>query len=86
MWTSEELERMSRMSITSMEKSELADLMDVKIDASLPLEERREQFCQQIKNPYCFKCGKLAVQLIFDPDGPPFEQLIADYLRRKAQG
>ena len=35
------------------------DIRDVKIDRSLPVEERMKSYVEQIKNPYLFKVGKL---------------------------
>ena len=36
----------------------LVDIQDVSVDPNLPKEERIAEFVRQIKNPYCFKCGK----------------------------
>ena len=36
---------------------ELVDIRDVKIDRTLPSDERIRSFIEQIKNPYCFKVG-----------------------------
>lgn len=35
----------------------LVDIRDVKIDRSLPVEERMKSYVEQIKNPYMFKVG-----------------------------
>ena len=43
----------------------LADLQDVIIDPVLPSEDRLLSFVQQIKNPYCFRCGKFTVHAEF---------------------
>ena len=39
----------------------LVDIRDVKIDRSLPVEERMKSYVEQIKNPYMFKVGKTIV-------------------------
>ena len=43
----------------------LVDIRDVKIDRSLPLEERMKSYVEQIKNPYMFKVGKTIVRVSY---------------------
>ena len=44
---------------------ELVDIRTVKIDKNLPQTERMAEFIRQIKNPYCYKCGKVIVNISF---------------------
>ena len=44
---------------------QLVDIRDVKIDRSLPSEERIKSFIEQIKNPYQFKVGSTVVRVSF---------------------
>lgn len=44
---------------------ELVDIRDVKIDRTLPSEERIKAFIQQIKDPYQFKVGTTVVHVSF---------------------
>ena len=44
---------------------QLVDIRDVKIDRSLPSEERIKSFIEQIKNPYQFKVGNTVVRVSF---------------------
>ena len=60
-----DLEAMKNVDIRTVDPSELVDISDVKIDVSLPREERVKQFVEQIKNPYCYKCGKIIVKVTF---------------------
>ena len=53
-------------------------LRDVSTDQSLPKEERIAEFIRQIKNPYCFRCGKFTVQAQFADNGVS----LADYLKQ----
>ncbi len=46
-------------------KEQLVDIRDVKIDRSLPMEERVKSFIEQIKNPYQFKVGDTVVKVSF---------------------
>ena len=45
--------------------SQLVDIRNVKIDRSLPSEERIKSFIEQIKNPYQFKVGDTVVKVSF---------------------
>ncbi len=43
----------------------LVDIRDVKIDRSLPVEERMRSYVEQIKNPYMFKYGTTIVRVSY---------------------
>lgn len=43
----------------------LVDIRDVKIDRSLPVEERMNSYVEQIKNPYMFKVGNTVVRVSY---------------------
>lgn len=44
---------------------QLVDIRDVKIDRTLPTEERIKSFVEQIKDPYRFKVGDVVVKVSF---------------------
>jgi len=44
---------------------QLVDIRDVKIDRTLPTEERIRSFVEQIRNPYKFKVGDVVVKVSF---------------------
>lgn len=79
MLNSEQLDKMSRMEITGIDKSDLADIQSVKIDTSLPLIERMQNYLEQVKNPYCFMCGETPVQISFKSDGKGLDDLLKNY-------
>ena len=43
----------------------LVDIRDVRIDRSLPVEERMKSYVEQIKNPYMFKVGNTVVRVSY---------------------
>ena len=43
----------------------LVDIRDVKIDRSLPVEERMRSYVEQIKNPYMVKYGTTIVRVSY---------------------
>jgi hypothetical protein len=56
--------------------SGLVDIKDVSVDKSLPKEERIADYIRQIKNPFCFKCGKYTVRVRFAENGPTLEDCL----------
>lgn len=58
----------------------LADIRDVSVDQSLPKEERLAEFLRQIKNPYCFRCGKFTVRAQFANNGVTLEDCLKQIL------
>lgn len=43
----------------------LVDIRDIKIDRSMPVEERMKSYVEQIKNPYMFKVGSTVVRVSY---------------------
>lgn len=58
----------------------LADIQDVSVDPNLPKEERIAEFLRQIKNPYCFKCGKFTIRARFNLNGPSLKDCLKQIL------
>ena len=58
----------------------LADIRDVSVDQTLPKEERIAEFLRQIKNPYCFRCGKFTVRAQFATNGVSLEDCLKQIL------
>ena len=67
--------------IRTVDKSTLVDLMSVQIDDALPVSDRIASFVEQIKNPYCFRVGNVAVKVKYKDSGPTFQQNFEDLLR-----
>ena len=44
---------------------DLVDIRDVKIDPSLPVEEKMRSYIQQIKNPCLYRYGDIIVRVSF---------------------
>ena len=67
----------------TVDRDELVDIRDVKVNAALPQRERALDFLRQIKNPYCYKHGKYVVKVRFSDTEVSLEERIADYIRSK---
>lgn len=58
-----------KFDIRSVDRSKLRNLDQVKIDISLPCEQRVKNFVEQIGNPYCYMDGDVVVSLGFSDTG-----------------
>ncbi len=61
-----------------MQNEDLVDIRDVRVDETLPKEERVKDFVRQIKDPFRCKCESFTVISKFAKNGPSLE----DCLRR----
>ena len=59
----------------------LVDIRDVSVSKELTREERISEFIRQIKDPYCFKCGRFTVRACFAADGATLEDCIKGIIR-----
>lgn len=75
-----EAEKMRSVKIEDVDKNELVDIKDIKIDLNQPQSERLRNFISQIKNPYCFKCGELVVKVKFADTDKTFAERLGEYL------
>lgn len=85
MITSGELEVMAQQNIETMDREEMVDISAVHIRQDLPHEEKILDFLEQIKNPYCFRCGDIPVKVSFSDNGPKLDQVLQDYFIRIKQ-
>ena len=78
------LERLGK--IKAAGKSEFVDINDIKIDPSQPVDFRLNNFLDQIKNPYYFRCGEVPVIIAYSDSGNTLsEKLEAHFIRQKTR-
>ena len=77
------VDEMKNVDVRTVSRDDLVDIRDVHIDRSLPKEERIRSFVQQIRNPYCFKCGNVVVKTSFADTDVTLEERMEHYLRSK---
>lgn len=75
-----DFEALKRVDVREVDLDTLVDIRDIKIDESLSREQRVADFIQQIKNPYCFRVGNVAVSVGFAENGATFEEQMGYYL------
>ena len=75
------LQEMKNVDVRTVNRDELVDINDVHIDRTLPQTERIRSFVQQIKNPYCFKCGNIIIKTSFADTDRTLEDCMEHLLR-----
>lgn len=81
--TKERLLEMQNVDLMTVDKSELVDIRNVKVNKDLDIKERIADYVKQIKNPYCFLYGDVVVKVSYDENGKPLEKLLENYLKNK---
>lgn len=74
------LEEMRNVDPRTVNRDDLVDIHDVKIDPHLPKEEKIKSYIEQIKNPYCYKDGNTVVKITFADTDRTIEDCIHHYL------
>lgn len=82
----QQLIQMSHQNMEEVKKENLVDISTVKINDTLPPKEKVVSFLEQIKNPYCFLCGKTPVHICFSDGAPSLDKLLAIYFIHLKQG
>ncbi|MBS6212587.1 MAG: hypothetical protein KH812_21360 [Proteus hauseri] len=76
-----DFEALRQVDVRTVDPDTLVDIKELDIDKTLPREQRMAEFVRQVKNPYCFKVGKVAVSVGYSGDGLNFEQRMEHYLQ-----
>lgn len=59
----------AKIDMRTIDRTKLRSLDHVKIDTSLPCEQRIKKYVEQIGNPYCYLDGDVVVSLGFSDTG-----------------
>lgn len=65
----------------TVDRSTLVDINDVIINPALSKLERMKSFVEQIKNPYCYKCGKMVVKVRYSENEITLEERLINHFR-----
>ncbi len=74
------LAQMKEVDIHTVDRESLADIREVKVDGELPREERFKDYLRQIRNPYCYRCGKIVVKISLSDTDATLEDRLEHYL------
>ena len=80
------IEKMQSVNLGAVDKETLVDASGFVFDNSLPLEKRAARMLEQLKNPYCFRYGDMAIKLEFAEDGPSLQELLTGFFLRQKSG
>ena len=83
--TKDEFIKMSKVHIYDLDKEKLVDVETLSIKEK-ESEKRFLEFLEQIKNPYCYRCGDVGVKIEFDDTMPYLEPKLIEFLIKKKQG
>ena len=75
------LTELAGVDITAVNKEDLVDVSGLAFDNTVPREQRAAQVLRKVKNPYCFRVGKVAVSVGYAEGGATFEQRMEHYLQ-----
>ena len=75
------LDEMKNVDVRTVDRDSLVDINTIVIDESLSKEERAAEFLRQIKNPYCFRVGKVVVKNVYSNDGVSLEERFEQFVR-----
>ncbi|WP_440896991.1 DUF6870 family protein [Amphibacillus sp. Q70] len=85
MITSKQLGAMSEQNIETLEKNELVNISTINIKNELTHEKKILDFLEQIRNPYCFRCGDVPVRVCFSESGTTLETALQELFIRIRQ-
>lgn len=75
------IEEMKNVDIKSVNPNELVDLESIMVSNQHSKEERINNYIEQIKNPYCFRVGKIIVKVDFTEGGRTFQENLESALK-----
>ncbi len=86
MITSEMIVQFMHADIKNTDMESLVDIRTLEFDNSLPKEKRLLYIMKELKNPFCFRYGNMGIQIEFDDNASPMDEVLADFFIRKKSG
>ena len=77
------IEEMRALDIRNVDRESLIDIKTVEVNPELPRAERFKRFVEQIKNPYCYRCGDVVVKVGFTDTDRTLEDCLEQYIRTR---
>ncbi|NBH27365.1 hypothetical protein D3Z60_16630 [Lachnospiraceae bacterium] len=71
------LEELKKVDVRTVDVSTLEDIGKIRIDRTLPKEERLLAFAREVKNPFCFICNGMVVKTSYSDTGESLENVLA---------
>ncbi len=83
--TEQELQAMQEMDIFEIDRNQLVDIDEIRIDESAPVEQRIQSFLSQAGNPYFVKSGEYVLKFQYAKDGKTVDECMVDYASKLAK-
>jgi len=61
----------------------MEDILSITLNGKKEKADRMKAFVHQIKNPYCFMCGEIMVDISFSQNVPTMEEQFQLYLQQR---
>ena len=75
------IEEMRNVDVRTVDPETLVDITSVHLDGEQPRKDRIRNFLEQIKNPYCYRVGKVVVKVSFAETDVTLEDRLEHYIR-----
>ena len=75
------IEEMRSVDVRTVDPETLVDITSIRLDGELPRKDRIRNFLEQIKNPYCYRVGKVVVKVSFADTDVTLEDRLEHYIR-----
>ena len=75
------IEEMRSVDVRTIDPETLVDITSIRLDGELPRKDRIRNFLEQIKNPYCYRVGKVVVKVSFADTDVTLEDRLEHYIR-----
>lgn len=75
------IEEMRSVDVRTVDPETLVDITSIRLDGELPRKDRIRNFLEQIKNPYCYRVGKVVVKVSFADTDITLEDRLEHYIR-----
>ena len=75
------IEEMKNIDVRTVNPETLVDVTRIVIPEGLSKEERVKEYLRQVKNPYCFRVGKMVVKNVYSDDGVSLQERFEQFAR-----
>lgn len=75
------IEEMRSVDVRTVDPETLVDITSVHLDGEMSRKDRIRNFLEQIKNPYCYRVGKVVVKVSFADTDVTLEDRLEHYIR-----
>lgn len=86
MLSTQKIDELRSMNISTIDKNMLTDISRIKLDNSLPKEKRMARILKTVKNPYCFRFEDMGIKVEFTANAPSLHDTMEGFLIRQKSG